>query len=180
MTGRGRGESAGFTLLEVLVALAILSVAVVASIQGFAQGLRLLKLSGDHQQAVLIADEKAREIVVPEEGRQEGQEQRGATTFSWETTTTSVPAPDLARIGGDPAWRVFRIAVRVRWDERRHVEIATLRTAPVTAEGTVTATSTPTGSPQPPGAPTTTGSPRSPTRTLPGPAPPSGTTRFPQ
>src|SRR6267143_1143660 len=43
--------TAGFTLLEVLVAFAILSVAVVALIQGFAQGLRLLKVAGDHQQA---------------------------------------------------------------------------------------------------------------------------------
>ena len=46
----------GFTLLEVLVALAILGVAVVASIQGFAQGLRLLKLAGDHQDAMMVAD----------------------------------------------------------------------------------------------------------------------------
>src|SRR3989442_9387407 len=55
---RPRPTTAGFTLLEVLVALAILSIAVVASIQGFAQGLRLLKLAGDHQQATLIADQK--------------------------------------------------------------------------------------------------------------------------
>ena len=46
---------AGFTLLEVIVALAILSLAVVAAIQGFAQGLRLLKLAGDHQRAMLLA-----------------------------------------------------------------------------------------------------------------------------
>ena len=69
----------GFTLLEVLVALAILSVAVVASIQGFAQGLRLLKLSGDHQEATLLADQKMREVVVPVEGREEGTE----TRFQW-------------------------------------------------------------------------------------------------
>ena len=60
---------AGFTLIEVLVALAILSLAVVASIQGFAQGLRLLRLAGDHQQAMLLADQKMREVVEPKEGR---------------------------------------------------------------------------------------------------------------
>ena len=49
-----RARAAGFTLIEVLVALAILSLAVVASIQGFAQGLRLLRLAGDHQQAMLL------------------------------------------------------------------------------------------------------------------------------
>ena len=65
-------QNAGFTLLEVLVAFAILSVAVVAVIQGFAQGLRLLKVAGDHQRAVLLADQKAREVVMPVEGYDQG------------------------------------------------------------------------------------------------------------
>jgi general secretion pathway protein I len=117
----------GFTLLEVLVALAILGIAVVASIQGFAQGLRLLKLSGDHQRAILLADQKAREIVEFEEGRQEGVEGE----FRWERTTTLLPVPELTPpSGGDPDWRVWQIAVRVNWDERRHVDVATLRTLP--------------------------------------------------
>lgn len=131
MTGRhvsARQRDGGFTLLEVLVALVILGVAVVAAIQGFAQGLRLLKLSGDHQQAVMLADQKAREVITPEEGRERGEE--GA--FGWERTVAPVPAPDLQPASGAvPAWRVYRIAVRVQWDTSRHVEIAALRTVPV-------------------------------------------------
>ena len=65
---RGRG----FTLLEVLVALAILSFAVVTMIQLFAQGLRLLRVSGDYQQAVLLADQKAREVETVREGIESG------------------------------------------------------------------------------------------------------------
>jgi len=133
---RGRPADAGFTLLEVLVALAILSLAIVASIQGFAQGLRLLKLSGDHQRAVLVADEKAREVVVPEVGHDEGTE----GPFAWERTVRAVEAPDLAPLGQVATFRVYEIAVTVRWDERRHVEIATLRTVstagPVQVPGT--------------------------------------------
>lgn len=125
---RRRRSDAGFTLLEVLVALVILGVAVVAAIQGFAQGLRLLKLSGDHQQAMMLADQKAREVITPEEGRERGEE--GA--FSWERTVAPVPAPDLQPASGAvPAWRVYRIAVRVQWDTGHHVEIAALRTVPV-------------------------------------------------
>src|SRR5262249_47727185 len=85
------GSSAGFTLLEVLVAFAILSVAVVAVIQGFAQGLRLLKVAGDHQRAVLLADQKAREVVNPIEAHDKGQEDE----FDWERTVSIVKTPDL-------------------------------------------------------------------------------------
>jgi type II secretion system protein I len=125
-TRRRLTDAAGFTLLEVLVALAILGLAVVAAIQGFAQGLRLLKLSGDHQQAMLLADLRMREIVRPEEGREEGTE----GDFRWERTIRLLETPDLDVPGTPPRWRVYEIAVRVQWDERRHVEVATLRTVP--------------------------------------------------
>ena len=69
MSRRARAREQGFTLLEVLIALAILGTAVVAAIQGFSQGLRLLKLSGDHQEAVLLADQVVREVVQPTEGQ---------------------------------------------------------------------------------------------------------------
>ena len=58
------GDRGGFTLLEVLIAFAILAVGVVSLIQLTSQGLRLLKVSGDHQQAVQIADRLARDTQV--------------------------------------------------------------------------------------------------------------------
>lgn len=120
-------RASGFTLLEVLVALAILGLAVVASIQGFAQGLRLLKLSGDHQRAAWLADRKAREIVTPvEEERESGVE----GPFRWERAVTRVPTPELGE-EASRRWRVWEIDVRVRWDERRLVEVTTRRTVPV-------------------------------------------------
>jgi general secretion pathway protein I len=143
-----RAREGGFTLLEVLVALAILSIAVVASIQGFAQGLRLLKLSGDNQRAILLADQKAREVVEPEEGRDEGVE----GDFRWERTTTLLPAPELVPpSGGDSNWRVWQIAVRVLWGERRHVDVATLRTMARETQQFVTNPATGTPSPPPAG-----------------------------
>jgi general secretion pathway protein I len=121
-SGRNQG---GFTLLEVLLAFAILSVAVVAVIQGFAQGLRLLKTAGDHQQAVLLADQKTRELVVPVEGRDQGKE----GSFDWERTVTVVPAPDLTRTPATAKWHVYRIDVKVSWGDKRGVEIVSMRTA---------------------------------------------------
>jgi type II secretion system protein I len=114
----------GFTLLEVLVALSILGVAVVASIQGFAGGLRLLKLSGDHQEAMLFADQKMREVVTPAEGREDGTEDR----FHWTRTISKVPTPELVAAARPINWSVYEVDVRVRWDERREVQLTTLRT----------------------------------------------------
>ena len=122
---RPRRGQAGFTLLEVLIAFAILSVAVVAVVQGFAQGLRLLKVAGDHQQAVLLADQKTREMVTPVEGREQGKE----GNYDWERTVTVVPAPDLERTPATAKWHVYRIDVKVSWGDKRGVEIVSMRTA---------------------------------------------------
>jgi type II secretion system protein I len=119
---RGRG---GFTLLEVLVALAILSLAVVVSIQAFAGGLRLLKLSGEHQDAILIADQKAREITSPTTG---GTDSGTEGVYSWEREVKTVATPDLDVEGRTIKWRVWEIDVRVKWGDHRQVSVATLRT----------------------------------------------------
>lgn len=145
MTPSRRTSAGGFTLLEVIVAFAILGIAVVASIQGFAGGLRLLKLSGDHQGAMLLADQKLREALKPEEGRESGTD--GA--FAWERTTAIVPTPELTpEVNSSttssisptspttttgpaaPKWRVYRIEVKVRW-EQRSVQLVSLRTLPI-------------------------------------------------
>ena len=157
-------RQAGFTLIEVLVALAILSLAVVASIQGFAQGLRLLKLAGDHQQAMLLADQKMREVVEVTEGRDEGTE----GPLRWERTTRPLEAPDLEPPGSLPRGRVYEIDVRVNWDPHRQVEIRTLRMVPpVTAQGGTPAAQAGAPTTQVGGAPTTPTSPgRSPGSSL--------------
>ncbi len=145
MWGPPGQKTRGFTLLEVLVALAILSLAVVASIQGFAQGLRLLKLAGEHQQAILLADEKAREVLTLEPGRDTGTD----GGFAWERTVKTLKTPDLDVSGRSPRWHVYEIDVRVTWGGHREVQVATLRTGP---EGGQTATPAP-GRPGAPGGP---------------------------
>jgi general secretion pathway protein I len=147
-----RARQAGFTLLEVLVALAILSLAVVASIQGFAQGLRLLKLSGDHQQAMLLADQKMRETVEPVEGQEGGTE----GPFRWERITKAIEAPDLTPPGLVPRGHLYEVDVRVSWEPQRQIEIRTLRMAPTLSS---TGAPLPTASPTPAASPTRPGSP---------------------
>jgi general secretion pathway protein I len=118
----------GFTLLEVLVALAILSVAVVSMIQLFGQGLRLLKVSGDYQQAVLLADQKAREVETVREGVESCDEGDLNKEFSCERRVTVAPVPEELTVVGLAPVRLYRVTVQVRWGGRS-VEVATLRTA---------------------------------------------------
>jgi len=123
----------GFTLLEVLIALAILGTAVVLSIQGVGQGLRLLKAAGDQQQATIVADQKARELLVPVEATDSGT----AGRFSWQRTSRVLETPELTPPDAAPEWRMFSISVVVTWDEpQRRLEVSTLRTVPATSDPT--------------------------------------------
>ena len=127
-----RSSETGFTLLEVLVALAILGTAVVVSIQGVSQGLRLLKSAGDQQQAIIVADQKARELLVPVEGTESGTDGR----FSWERTARVLETPDLTPADAIPQWRRFQISVVVTWDAQRRLEVSTQRAVPATSDPT--------------------------------------------
>ncbi|MGH7333305.1 MAG: type IV pilus modification PilV family protein [Candidatus Rokuibacteriota bacterium] len=153
-------DPGGFSLLEVLIALAILGTAVVAAIQGVSQGLRLLKVSGDQQQATVVADQKAREVISPVEGVDAGSEGR----FSWQRVTRVVETPELTPADSSPKWRVFEITVAVTWDEQRRVDVTTLRTMPATSDptrdttGSSAATQAGAPSPSPAGSPGSTGS----------------------
>jgi hypothetical protein len=108
----------------VVIALAILGLAVVASIQLFAGGLRLLKLASEHQEATLLADRKIREVETPTERHDTGQE----GPFTWERTVRATPVPEELKISGLEPMRVYSITTQVRWGDRV-VEVATLRTA---------------------------------------------------
>ncbi|HET8532892.1 MAG TPA: type II secretion system protein [Methylomirabilota bacterium] len=113
----------GFTLLEVVVALTILAVAVVAFMQLSSQGLRLLHLSDDYQQAVAMADRVARASDVIEVGAETGREGR----FQWERRVSLVPMPEELTPGTGPHLRLYALSVAVRWGRNRTLELASLR-----------------------------------------------------
>lgn len=115
--------SRGFTLLEVLVAMTILGIAIVALMQLSSQGLRLLHLSDDYQQAVTVADRIARATDALAEGVDAGQEGR----FQWVRRITVVPVPEELTPGAGPQLRLYALSVRVRWGRDHTLELASLR-----------------------------------------------------
>lgn len=121
----------GFTLLEVLVAVTILALAVVALMQLSSQGLRLLHQADDYQQAVMLADRIARVTAVGAEGVESGQEGH----FRWERRAQLVPVPPEALAPGTgPVPRLYAFSVAVRWERERALEVASLRTVAEPAE----------------------------------------------
>jgi general secretion pathway protein I len=130
--GAARQGQGGFTLLEVLVALIVLSVAVVAVLQLFGGGLRLARTATEHQEATLLADEKLTETTLDtiEEGVTEGTQ--GDFTWTRRVSFTRELAPEEPDPTRPETVRLARVSVEVRWGRNRQVELATLRVVPVT------------------------------------------------
>jgi general secretion pathway protein I len=113
----------GFSLLEVLVALALLGATIVALLQLSSQGLRLLQRADDYQQAVFLADRVARAGDPIEEGEEVGREGR----FAWQRRVALVSLPEELSPDAGPALRLYALSIVVRWDRDRSIELASLR-----------------------------------------------------
>ncbi len=97
-----RGSPAGFTLIEVLVALAIVAIALLAALRVAAQGttnvseLRTRLLAGWVAENIL-AEHRARGDWLPL-GIQRGREREGGIEFAWRREVISTPNPAFRRV----------------------------------------------------------------------------------
>ena len=121
-----------------------MSLAIVTLFQLISQSLRLVKTSGDYQEAVLLANRIATETQPSEEAVESGEE----GPFQWERRVSLVPVPEEFQPketipGREPA-KLFAVTIDVRWGRNQALELATLRT--------------PTGTPPTPASQPSTGS----------------------
>lgn len=146
---RSRRSTAGFTLLEVMVAVTILAYGVVSVLTVFGQGMQSARWSAERTRAALLSTSLMESVLrtkLLEEGEEEGLDptERFAWTIQIETEEDEehVLEPrkeprvgsrhDLARaldVRTDLEW--YRIRVTVRWpadDPTAQLSLTTLRT----------------------------------------------------
>lgn len=128
----------GFTLIEVLVALAILSVGLTVIIELFAGGLRLARVSEEYTKAVNYTRIKMEELALKpkmEEGSEEGKFDE---TFRWQVGVKKV---NLLPMEKKPELKLpvefFHIQVKVIWksgSKERSTFVESYRTIKVEEE----------------------------------------------
>jgi len=106
----------GFTLIEVVVAMAILAIGLTVIIELFAGGLRLGRTSVEYTKAVNYARMKMEEITVKEameEGREEGTFD---DTYRWQVDVKRVDIlPGEKKTDVKPPAELFQVKVNVLW-----------------------------------------------------------------
>ncbi len=123
MTAR-RHPDGGFTLLEVIVAMAIFAAGIVAVIHLFSGGLRLSAGSRDAMESTIYARQRMEEALLapnPVEGRERGM---FGEKYRWEVATVFVPQDE------EKPYDEIRLRVTVLWrdgEDERSVDLSATR-----------------------------------------------------
>ena len=121
----------GFTLLEVMVAVAVLGIAMTAIHYGQAQSIRAQARSQNVTLAAMKAMEKMEEILIAEEltdGILEGEFEDG---FRWKAEIL-LPEPDEEGEDAELPFKTFSIWVDIIWGagkQEKHFQIGTMKIA---------------------------------------------------
>jgi general secretion pathway protein I len=116
-TSRSNFTTAGFTLIEVVIALAILGIGLMVIIELFSGGLRLARTSEEYTKAMNFARTKMEEIISQqkmEEGMDEGK--CDDETFRWQV---NIKKADILPVEKDsdfkPPIELFEVRVDILW-----------------------------------------------------------------
>jgi prepilin-type N-terminal cleavage/methylation domain-containing protein len=119
----------GFTLIEIVVAMAILGVGLIVIIELFAGGLRLGRASEEYSKAVSLARMKLEEISlnpILQEGNETGEFDKD---FRWQVAVTKMDLLPVERPPGfQPLVEFYRIKVEVLWKSGVKERIAGIET----------------------------------------------------
>lgn len=128
-----RGQQ-GFTLLEVLLAVMILGLSIVAILQQFSVALRAGSTSQDVTRAVLHAKEKLEELKIkknPAESSESGSFDDG---YNWQTHVAIYLLPEIegeSTAEDSLKHEIFQLTSTVTWqsgEQEKQIELSTLKT----------------------------------------------------
>ncbi len=122
--------SQGFTLIETLVAMMILSIAIVTIFQLFSGSLRAGKLSDNYTRAVFHAKEKMEEILISEKMAEGDFQGRFDDEFQWKA---EIRRSDTLKDSSPPI-NTFAIRVEVFWRESESPKTITVSTLKIAEE----------------------------------------------
>jgi general secretion pathway protein I len=132
-------KNRGFTLIEIVVALAILGVGLIVIIELFSGGLRLGRTSEEYTKAVGLARMKMEEIALKdhvEEGNETGE---FAKDFRWQVGVKKVDLLPAEKITDyQPPVQLYQIKVNILWNSgsrERSAGIETYKTVKVENQG---------------------------------------------
>ncbi len=117
-----------FTFVEVIIALAIVSISLLALIRLHIMSIGMAEKAEIMSQAVFLADEKIAEMLAsdyPKEGTDSGTVEKKGLTLSWQTQVTDVRLP---RLGQADITGLRRVLVDIGWKQgagRKHLEMST-------------------------------------------------------
>ncbi len=98
----------GFTLLEVLISLAIIAIVLITCLRAQNQSIRLYHLSRDMTIATILARQKMGEIELagfPELGEDEGDFEDTFPGFSWQRSVSTTPFEEARRVALSIMWK---------------------------------------------------------------------------
>ena len=111
-TGR-QSKAGGFTLLEVLVALAIMAIATTLVVQLFSADLRAIAASGDMTSASVRGDSRIREILTEPSLEENSWSEETEDGYRMDIAVSEVMKP---RTGNLPV-KLMEVALTIRWVE---------------------------------------------------------------
>jgi type II secretion system protein I len=114
---RYTGTPMGFTFMEVIVALTIVSIALVGLIRLHLISIRMVEAAEMTSQAVLLAEEKIAETLAlgyPQKGTESGTAERNTLNMRWRTEVTDLQSHRLTNAG---IKGLRKISIDVGWEQ---------------------------------------------------------------
>lgn len=117
------GGSSGFTLLEVLVALALLGIAVTVIFQLFSADTRNIALSGDYVSAVVRAEARMVEVLDSEPIAESSWSEVTNEGYAINVVISDTTSPGA----GELPMKLLRVDLTIRWKNGAKQKSMTLR-----------------------------------------------------